>query len=65
MTKPKQTNSKPQTKDVPVTSETKIESNKVDAAANKLIRQGHQCVRILETKPKQLSWCGEKPCKYR
>jgi len=30
--------------------------------ARGLEKDGHNCVRLLDSYPVQVSWCGEKPC---
>lgn len=42
----------------------KNKSNEVDQKALELQKRGHVCVRILESFPPRLSWCGVEPCKY-
>lgn len=32
--------------------------------ANALKKNGHTCIKYLQTMPQQLSWCNQEPCKY-
>lgn len=40
------------------------ESTRVYAEGERLQKEGHICVRYLESFPPQLKWCGNKICSY-
>jgi hypothetical protein len=40
----------------------KEQTAQVHKRAKELERRGHVCVRIMETYPPKLMWCGKEPC---
>jgi hypothetical protein len=41
---------------------TTIEHIKQEAFANSLLKNGHTCVKMIETFPLTIQWCKQEPC---